>query len=160
VGAARAGCLFVVLGVILAFDPVAVRLTYSLSTGWGPRCTVWLLVAAATGSCGFVLVAVLGRPPGAVFIEGSALLAVGMGAAALRTRYSTESESSLLGACAVLLVLLGVSLLPERWAMVVSRGDSWTDAHVRWGGLLAVGLGLCLWAVRDPAERWGGSAGR
>jgi hypothetical protein len=139
---------------------VAVRLIYSLSTPWRARWTAWFLVAAATGSCGFVIVAVLCHPPGAVFLEGAALLAVGMGAAALRTRYSTETESSLLGASSALLVLVGTTLLPERWAMVVSRGESWTDAHVRWGGLLAVGLCLCLWAARDPGSRRGGSAPR
>jgi hypothetical protein len=38
--------------------------------------------------------------------------------------------------------------------MLVAPGPQWTDAHLRWAGVLVGATGLLVVAMRDPAARW------
>ena len=86
-------------------------------------------------------------------LEAAALAAVGLALAAGLVRWRDLLDPGAVAGPALLVSGLMTAQLPDRVALMVGPGPSWTAAHLRWSALLAAAVAVLLLAVRDPAAR-------
>jgi hypothetical protein len=87
-----------------------------------------------------------------VLLELGAILALAAATALLVQQATDQVEPSTLVSVGVLVLPVAMYLLPSRFTFFVSPGPAWVDAHLRWAVLLAVGVLLTTYALRDPAS--------
>ncbi|WP_203907742.1 hypothetical protein [Rhizocola hellebori] len=85
-------------------------------------------------------------------VELAAALAVIWAVAAWGRRYGFDHPGIITTPTLLAFLLLTVSI-PEA-PMLVGFGPQWTEAHLRWSGILVAATCLLVAAMRDPAARW------
>lgn len=123
-----------------------------VAAAWWTAAVVATLAGAAPG-VGELL------PIGALTLEAGAIGAVAFTLAVLAWRRAPRGTGSTVGVPAVLLLMTGLALLPDRFALVVSVDDPrWRSVHLSWGALLAAAVlvgALAAAAPRLPIDRTG-----
>jgi len=137
----------------------------AIVAGW------WLLLAwMEAGLHSSAETAGLTVPRLALSIEVTALLGIVWAAATLMLRAGRET-GGMVAATALLAIVVGLILLPERWTWFASpaappvpgegsspQWQAWVDAHRRWAALAVAGWAAVVVGVRGPASsrrvRW------
>ncbi len=88
-----------------------------------------------------------------VVVEMAAMFALACGTALTVRRTSDVCEPSAVVSVGVLVAAVAAVTLPPRLALLVGPGPLWRDAHERWVILLAIGVILLAYGLRDPAAR-------
>jgi hypothetical protein len=147
------GVLLVVGVLPLVDDPTARQVESVPLPLWAreaPRLTAMAVLVLGPV---WALALAVDLPSAALLVEAGSTLALATGAALLVRRATDQVEPSAMVAVGVLVLTAAIYLMPARWALYVGPGTSWADAHLRWAGLLAIGVAGVAAAVRDPAER-------
>lgn len=156
-GLLRVLLLLVVLGAVFVLDDPGARVVEAVPVPWRFRLTVRILISLLVVGIAFSACwAVLGtdvRLGAGVGLEGVTILAIGLAAAAVAMRCSGVAEPGI-GAAPIALGFVGAAaFVPPRWALMVSPGPQWADAHLRWALVLVVAAAVVVAAARDPAAR-------
>ena len=127
-----------------------VRLGVGLATAAG----AWAALAALA----LVLTPGHDLPVAALTVEAAGMAAVALAVAGLTIERSPDGLGGVASGPALLALLLGSHVASVRWQVFsllpVGPGDPiWTEAHIRWGLLLALSLGVVLACSADPARR-------
>ncbi len=155
----RVVALLLAVGVAFALDDRSRRTVQSVpSPAWwraAGQVSVALVPALAAwiAALGWVSTRVGDLPVVGLSLEAAALAAVGLGLAAGLGRWREVPDPGAVAGPALLVSGLIIAQLPERVALLVGPGSSWTAAHLRWSALLAAAVAVMLLAVRDPAAR-------
>ena len=89
-------------------------------------------------------------PAAALTLEAATLVAAAVALAAATARFSSDGNTGVFTAPAVLLLIAVIWFLPHRVAIVVPPGDPhWAAAHQRWAALLAAALVAFLWTSHE-----------
>lgn len=108
--------------------------------------TPWTLAVLAVQSRGTDV------PIAGLTLELATLLAVGLAAGAIITRWTDAPEPGVFAAPLTVGILLTAFRLPEQCALFVPRGPLWGPAHERWALVLAAAVLAFLQCTRDPAH--------
>ena len=121
----------------------------------GQRLAILVLLAGAAWLGAVLVVRSQGADPpiAGLTLELAALLATALAVTAGIMRWAQTHEPGVLAAPAVFGGILAVSRLPEKWALLVSPGPAWDEAHQRWAILLALSVGVIAACNSDPARR-------
>ena len=155
----RVVALLLAVGLAFALDDRSRRTVQSVpSPAWwraSGQVSVALVPALAVwfAALGWVSTRAFDLPVLGLSLEAAALAAVGLALAAGLVRWREVLDPGAVAGPALLVSGLMITQLPERVAMVVGPGPTWTAAHVRWAALLAAAVAVLLLAVRDPAAR-------
>jgi len=91
-------------------------------------------------------------------VQFSAMLALTLAASALALRAMPEEHGGWTGALTPVALLAAALTVPERWTLLALPGDTaWHATQQRWAGLLALGLLLLAYAIRERGahrRRW------
>jgi len=118
------------------------------------RLVILTMLAGLPWALAVLMVRINGATPpvGGLTLELAAMLALALAAAAGIMRWAQTCEPGVLAVPVVLGVILAMNRLPERWALVVTPGPAWGEAHQRWAGLFALGVTVFALCNRDPAR--------
>lgn len=93
-------------------------------------------------------------PVGAIAVPALAMAALLLAAIGLLARGREGEPIAAYPVPALLLLLLLLSRLPDRWTLLVSpAGPGWAQVRDRWLLLLAASAAVAIWMLRDPAAR-------
>jgi hypothetical protein len=151
--------LLLAVGLTFALDDRSRRTVQSVpSPAWwraAGQLSVALVPAGSAwaAALGWVSTRTGDLPVLAVSLEAAALAAVGLALAAALVRWRDLGDPGVVAGPALLVSGLMLAELPQRFALVVGLGPSWTAAHLRWLALLSAALAVLLLAARDPAAR-------
>lgn len=148
------------VGLALVWDDRCAPLTAATPVGlpsvrMGRGAVLLAALAAAWGTCAVAADrAVPSTPVASIAVPVLAMAALLVAAIGLVAR---GRDGEAVGAYPVpvsLLIVLLLSRLPARWAVLVPPGaDAWPQARDRWLVLLAGSAAMVLWLLRDPGSR-------
>jgi hypothetical protein len=160
----RIAATCVALGAAFLLDDPASRSTPTVPTSRLARNLVRVFVAvpvmalwwAATGLAATAGSAAVHLPAAALSLEAATLVAAALALAAVAQRHTTDGNTGVIAAPAVLVLAAVLWFLPHRMALVVAPADPhWTAAHQRWATVLAAACVAFLWAgQRDSSTGW------
>ncbi|MCZ3386954.1 MAG: hypothetical protein LH630_08320 [Actinomycetia bacterium] len=144
--------------VVFAFDDPSVDTTRALPVArralMGVRFAVSAVaVVVAMSPAALVLGQYLNTWSVAVGIalEACAVLVLTTAAALLLQRQLGITEPAQFVLLVVVGLLMVVQMVGQRWPLLVPPGPQWAEAHWRWIAMLALGVLVMVWQLRDPA---------
>jgi hypothetical protein len=163
----RIAATCVALGAAFLLDDPASRSTPTVPTSRLARNLVRVFVAVPVMALWWAATLGLTRatagnaaaahlPAAGLSLEAATLVAAAVAVAAVAQRHTTDGNTGVIAAPAVLVLAAVMWFLPRRMALVVAPADPlWTAAHQRWATVLAAACVAFLWAGRrDPATGW------
>lgn len=153
------------LGTAFLLDDAATRSTPTMPTSRLARNLVRVSVAAPAIGLSWIATLTLARtmahgphathlPTGGLTVEAATLITAALGLAATAQRRTTDGNTGILAAPAVLVLAAAIWFLPHRVALVTAPGDAqWMASHYRWAGLLAASIVAFLCASHERARR-------
>jgi hypothetical protein len=145
------------LGAAFLLDDPSGRSTRTVPTARLARYTVRVVLAGpavALWWAGTLVVARRGAhlPAAALTLEAATLLAVALAVSAVAQRRSTDGNTSVVAAPAVLLFTAVAFALPQPVELIVRPADpGWTASHHRWAIVLVAALVAFLWGGHERA---------
>jgi hypothetical protein len=153
----RVVALLLAVGLAFALDDRSRRTVQSVpSPAWwraAGQVSVALVPALAAwiAALGWVSARAGDLPVLALSLEAATLAAVGLALAVGLVRWREVLDPGAVAGPVLLVSGLMITQLPERVAVVVGPGPSWTAAHLRCLAVLAAAVAVVLLALRDPA---------
>lgn len=156
----RGAAALAAVTVVFAFDDPSVDTTRALPAArralMGLRfavCAVVTMVALLPASVVLGKHLNTGSVSVGIALEVCAVFALPIAAALVLQRQFGISEPAQFVIVVVVGLLLVVQIVGQRWPLLVPPGPHWAAAHWRWAALLALGVLIVLWQLRDPASR-------
>jgi hypothetical protein len=162
---ARIAAICVALGAAFLLDDPAARSTPTVPTPRLARNLVRITLAVPAVALWWTLTLGLAKrighhaaaahlPVAALTLEAATLVAAALALAALAQRRTTDGNTGVIAAPAVLLLAAVAWLLPAPAALILRPTDPhWTASHYRWTVLLAAALVAFLWAGHEREQR-------
>jgi hypothetical protein len=163
---ARIAAICVALGAAFLLDDPATRSTPTVPTPRlarnlvrvtlaGPAVALWWTLTLGLAKTTGHHAAAAHLPVAALTLEAATLLAAAFALAAIAQRRTTDGNTGVVAAPAVLLLAAVAWFLPYRAALIVAPTDPhWAASHYRWTAVLAAAIAAFLWASHE--RLWAG----
>jgi hypothetical protein len=93
-------------------------------------------------------------PAAALTVEAATLVTAALALAAIAQRHTTDGNTGVVAAPAMLVLVAATWFLPRRVALATAPADPhWTASHYRWAALLAAGIVVFLRASHEGTRR-------
>jgi hypothetical protein len=93
-------------------------------------------------------------PVAALTVEAATLITAALAVAATAQRHTSDGNTGVIAAPAMLVLAAAIWFLPRRVALAIAPGEPhWTASHYRWAALLAAGTVVFLWASHERTRR-------
>lgn len=154
----RVTALMLAVGVGFVIDDASAVSSAAVPVSRAHQVTLRITVGGLAVAVVYAAIAVPERWAGVsvvtgVALEAGALVVAALAAAVIAHLRFDAAEPGFVGAGVVAAVLVTAIALPPQWALIPSVGPEWRDAHLRWAGLLALGVAALIAAAREPTTR-------
>ena len=154
----RVAALMLAVGVGFVIDDASAVSTVAVPVSRAHQVTLRMTVGGLAVAVAFAAIAVPERWAGVsvvtgVALEAAALVVAALAAAVIAHLRFEAAEPGFVGVGVVAAVVVTAIALPQQWALIPSVGPEWSDAHLRWAGLLALGVAALIAGAREPATR-------
>jgi hypothetical protein len=153
------------LGAAFLFDDPAIRSTPTVPTPRLARNLVRVAVAVPAIALWWAATLTVAQtvanrphathlPTAALTVEAATLVTAALALAAATQRHTTDGNTGIIAAPAVLVLAAATWFLPRKVALATAPADpQWTASHYRWAALLAAGIVVFLWTSHEGTRR-------
>jgi hypothetical protein len=154
----RVAALMLAVGVGFVIDDASAVSSVAVPVSRAHQVTLRMTVGGLAVAVAFAAIAVPERRADVsvvtgVALEAAALVIAALAAAVIAHLRFDAAEPGFVGVGVVAAVVVTAIALPQQWALIASVGPEWSDAHLRWAGLLALGAAALIAGAREPATR-------